>query len=400
MSAMYDWGRRHQAALDAGLAVVLWGMMTGVSGSAAGFAAAFLASGQLLPLTLRRSHPYLTFTLVSLTCLAQLFVLDEFQASNVGFLFALYALSAYGRDARVRLAGLGVGLLAAVLASLDWSRPMPAGLPQVVFGMAMLGVLTTLVWVSGDLIRNRRELLANLAAQNEALRRDRDQRAALAAQSERSRIARDMHDIVAHSLAVIVVQADGAAYAAEHATAWDRQRGVQALQTIGDTAREALAETRRLVGVLRHDGDRTDGRSPTASLADLDGLLERVRTAGATVELTVDGAQRPLARDVEIAAYRIIQEALTNVLKHAGARPHATVALAYGTDLTITVSNDGAMVPPVLDATGNGLIGMRERALALGGALRAGPRAQGGFVVSARLPMPAVSFGAGRIPAP
>lgn len=400
MSAVYDWGRRHQAAFDACLAVVLWAMMVGMSGSVDGFASAWLATGQLLPLALRRSHPYLTFTLVSLACLAQLFVLDSFRGSNVGFLFALYALAAYGRDARVRLAGFSVGLLAAVLASIDWSRQMPAGLPQVVFGTAMLGVLSCLVWISGDLIRHRRDLLANLAAQNEALRRDRDQRAALAAQSERSRIARDMHDIVAHSLAVIVVQADGAAYAAQHAAGWDRQTGVRALQTIGDTARQALAETRRLVAVLRQDGDPTDGLTPTASLADLNGLLERVRTAGATVELTVDGSPGPLARDVEIAAYRIIQEALTNVLKHAGARPHATVALAYGAHLTITVSNGGRLVPPVLDATGNGLIGMRERALALGGDLRAGPRAQGGFVVEAHLPLPAVSFGTDRTPAP
>lgn len=233
-------------------------------------------------------------------------------------------------------------------------------------------------------MRSRRAVLSRLEEQNAALRRDRDQRAQLAAQQERGRIARDMHDIVAHSLSVIVVQADGASYAAGLDQMSTSPRGREALDTIATTAREALSETRRLVGVLRDAGQDTD-YVPTAGLDGLPELLDRLRASGLDVSCAVSGQPRPIAREVDIAAYRFVQESLTNVLKHGGPGARARVLIEHGPVLRVSVTDDGRGAAADHDGEGNGIIGMRERAAAVGGALTAGPRPGGGFAVTARM---------------
>lgn len=356
-----------------------------------------LASLHVLPLAVRRSRPTAAFTLISLGCLAQLLTTDVPMPSNLAFLVVAHALAAYGRYPLARRAGLVVCGLSGLLGGLDWyARENPQDtLPSGI----TLSVLAIVCWMWGDVTRRRREVLERLHEQNEALRRDRDQRARLAAQDERTRIAREMHDIVAHSLSVVVVQADGAAYVAEHSPDWDRAQAAATLATIGTTARQALAETRNLVGVLRsRDGAGGDAEgaqyAPTNTLASLTELVDRVRASGPAVRLAMDPALNEPGRlptDTGLAAYRIVQESLTNVIKHAG--PSATVDVSvHLTDagLAIDVVDDGVgrSATATDDGFGHGLIGMGERAESVGGRFEAGPRPGGGFRVAALLPVP------------
>ncbi len=400
-----SWPRRHPGAVDSTIAVLAWIpfgplLILGEPSVAAPQygrpLALTLASLHVLPLAVRRSHPITAFTLISLGCLGQLLTMDAPMPSNLGFLVVAHALAAYGRVALARRAGLVVCVMSGILAGLDWyardspEETLPSGIT--------LSVLAIVFWMWGDVTRRRREVLERLHEQNEALRRDRDQRARLAAQDERTRIAREMHDIVAHSLSVVVVQADGAAYVAEHSPDWDRAQAAATLATIGTTARQALAETRNLVGVLRSrdgGGDDAEGAqyAPTNTLASLTELVDRVRASGPAVRLAMDPAlDEPgrLPTDTGLAAYRIVQESLTNVIKHAG--PSATVDVSVhltGAGLAIEVTDDGrGGAGATDDGFGHGLIGMRERAESVGGRFEAGPRPGGGFRVAALLPVP------------
>ena len=191
--------------------------------------------------------------------------------------------------------------------------------------------------------------------------------------------------IAGEALTDIVVQSDGAAYAVRHSGSVDT--AAAALDTIGSTSRAALAETRRLVGVLREEGSDAE-LTPSAGAGDIEALVARVREAGLPVRLDVAGDPAVLPREVGAAAYRIVQEALTNVIKHAGPDATATVALTCDADrLTAVVSDTGrGMLPGADDQAGHGLLGMRERTAVLGGTLRTGPRVGGGFVVTAEIP--------------
>ncbi|NUT35457.1 MAG: two-component sensor histidine kinase [Hamadaea sp.] len=247
-------------------------------------------------------------------------------------------------------------------------------------GILVLGSPMIVAWAVGWGVRSRRAYLEELRARARDLERDRDRQAALAAAAERARLARELHDVVAHGLAVIVMQAQGgaAAFAKRPADT------LAALDTIVATGRASLADIRH---VLSASEPADDPARPLPGLAHLPRLLERVRQAGTSVELRVDGASRPLPVSVDISAYRIVQEALTNTMKHAGPGARAQIVLSYGTDeLSIDVSDDGtdARVP---DGTGNGLRGMAERAALLGGAVTAGPGRDGGYAVRARLPV-------------
>lgn len=367
-----------------------------------------LALAMLLPMWWRRTRPEASFAVVVLVHLVQLGLTDTPLASNVVAPFSAYAVAAHSTRPRWRWAGLAVALLSGVLGTVDWWDATMGLAPQVTNGI-FLSAVGSLAWAWGDLNRRRRLLLERLQEQNAALRRDRDQRAALAAQDERTRIAREMHDVVAHSLAVVVVQADGAAYTARHAPTWDRQQAEQTLATIAQTARAALAETRQLVGVLRATTpgrpDRSDGYAPTETLADLGPVVDRVRASGVTVRLEADADvvddPSSVPRDIGLAALRIVQESLTNVLKHAGSGAAASVSIrrTHGDEdaLRVIVEDDGAGAaaratarsgaPATDDGHGNGILGMRERAAALGGSLTAGPRAGGGWRVAALLPV-------------
>lgn len=384
LTRIYTWPQRHTLLLDGVLAIGLW-LWFLVTARGYDLATTLIGTAQTLPLLLRRRTPTLVFTVVSLACLAQLLV-PRILLSDVGFLFAIYALAAYGRQPVLRWAGLAVGALGGILAVLGLGF-MPTRRLQVLTSLAIAVAAPVLTWLAGDVKRSRLRVLANLEEQNAVLRRDRDQRVRLAAQSERARIAREMHDIVAHSLSVVVVQADGGAYAAQHSPTWTRAQASGTLQTISATAREALDETRRLVGVLRESGNGATEYAPTASLDDIGELVGRVRAAGHDVALDVTGAGPALPREVELAAYRIVQEALTNVLKHAGPATHVRVLVAQGDPLVVEVTDDGRGAAAADDGSGNGIVGMRERAAATGGTLEAAPRPGGGFRVRAELPL-------------
>nr|WP_281386519.1 histidine kinase [Jiangella mangrovi] len=236
----------------------------------------------------------------------------------------------------------------------------------------------------GDVRRVRQAYVAELVERAHQAERERDQRAQLAAAEERARIAREMHDVVAHNLSVIVVQADGGRYAGDQ----DPQAALDALKTIGDTGRGALSEMRRLLGVLRATDDGDGGTiRPQPGLGSLPELVTSVRQAGLPVELDVTGPPRPLQPGPSLAVYRVIQEALTNALKHAGPAARARVALVFATDrLMARVSDDGRGAGAVDDGLGQGLAGMRERMTMYGGTVTAGPAAGGGWRVELDLP--------------
>ena len=233
----------------------------------------------------------------------------------------------------------------------------------------------------GLLVRSRRERIDVFRERAERLERERELLADAAVAEERVRIAQELHDVVAHNVSLIVVQAQalGATVPEERVTA--------ATQDIANLGREAMAEMHRTLKLLRGGGDQAAERTPQPGLGDLDDLLDHTRAAGLRVELAVEGDPRPLAQSVDLSAFRILQEALTNVVKHAG-RAHTPVLLGYRADaleLTVTDTGDGT---PAQSATpgGHGLVGMRERAALFGGTLTAGPRGDHGFEVRAILP--------------
>jgi signal transduction histidine kinase len=234
-------------------------------------------------------------------------------------------------------------------------------------------------WLAGVFVRARRQAAA-MTRHNAALQRQAEQ----AVTAERARIARELHDIVAHHLSVVVLQAAGARASG--------QAGERTLEKIEHSGRQALTEMRRLLGMLR-EADEKPELSPQPGLGELPALAESVRAAGLPVRLVVDGDGAALPAAVDVSAYRIIQEALTNVLKHAGSA-HAEVSIGYVDDaVTIEVSDDGPGAPeagplwPETTAGGRGLTGMQERVALFGGELRAGPKPDGGFAVRARLPL-------------
>ena len=212
---------------------------------------------------------------------------------------------------------------------------------------------------------------------------ERDQQATIAAAAERARIARELHDVVAHSLSVVIAQADGGRYAARQ----DPSAAVAALHTIATTAREAQAEMRRALGIL---GDRSDApMQPQPGVGELGSLVARTREAGLAVELIEEGRSRPLAPAAGVTLYRVAQEALTNVLKHAGPEARASVALRWEPErVTLVVRDDGSGAGAAGDGRGRGLVGMRERVEPRDGTLTAGPHPDGGFEVRAELPAP------------
>ncbi len=216
------------------------------------------------------------------------------------------------------------------------------------------------------------------AAEARAQRLELEQREAVVV--ERARIARELHDVIAHSVSVMTVQAG----AAEEMLKRDPARALEPVRAVQETGRQALVEMKRLVGMLREDDDEI-GLAPQPGLADLDRLVKQVREAGLPVEVRIEGEPRTLPLGVDLSAYRVVQEALTNALKHAGSAT-ATVTVRYGErDVTIEVADDGAGSDK--KDGGHGLVGMRERIGVFGGTFAAGPRDTGGFAVSARLPL-------------
>jgi signal transduction histidine kinase len=291
----------------------------------------------------------------------------------VAYVLAFWALGAYN-PLGAAVAGLGVALAGVVVVTFEDVR-VPA---DDAFSVALVGSLT---WLAGVVLR-RRSLLADQAEQRAAAfeRDHRDTETAVA--EERARIARELHDVVAHSVSVMTVQAG----AARMLLNTDPQRAVAPLLAVEEAGRQALAELRRLLGILRTD-EGGAGLVPQPDIEDLPELIETVRAAGLLVELVEDGDVRPVAPGPGLAAYRIVQEALTNTLKHAGAE-HVVLTMDYGADqLRIEVRDDGRRAHRAAGHGGHGLAGMRERAAVYGGVLEAGPEHGGGYAVRASLPI-------------
>ncbi|TQF04865.1 sensor histidine kinase [Kitasatospora acidiphila] len=359
-----------------------------------GYAVITMLIGSLM--MVRRRWPALAVTAGLGLGLLQVALAVPPQFSCIGYLVFTYTGAAFGAQWVSRLALTG-GLLAGPLATLEEYRysvdsaPPEHGVLQRIFVGALLSTPFILCWAWGRLTRVRRAYFTELEDRAERLERERDAQAKVAVAAERARIARELHDVVAHNVSVMIVQADGAAYVMDNSPA----QAKEALGTIATTGRQALVEMRRLLGLLR-TADTTDEYVPQPSVQELPELLEQVRTAGLPVEFTTSGTPRELPRGVELTVYRIVQEALTNVRKHGGPHVSARVAVDFGDrDLNVVIEDDGRgstdeqLANGGADGQGHGLIGMRERIGMVSGSLDAGPRPGGGFRIRAVLPLKA-----------
>ena len=397
MQRLYDFLCRHPTWVDTFWAVFLLGL-SGVSIASTSYASGRhgTATGALavsavmcVAIALRRRWPEKMLVLVLVTGLAQLVLDIEPVAADFAMLVIVYTVAAVGARWASRFA-LATGLGAATLSQIRWPQEHTSSA-----GLVALAVFQTvpfaLAWVLGDSIRTRRAYFAQLEERNARLEKEREAQAKVAVAAERARIARELHDVVAHNVSVMVVQADGAAYVLDSAP----DQAKKALETISSTGRQALAEMRRLLGVLR-TGEHQEGGEyvPQPDVEQIEDLVEQCRGSGLPVDFKIEGTPRPLPSGVELTAYRIVQEALTNTRKHGGPNAGASVRLVYFDDgLGLLVEDDGKGAPHELyeeggvDGRGHGLIGMRERIGMVGGTLDAGPRPGGGFRISALLPL-------------
>jgi signal transduction histidine kinase len=331
-----------------------------------------IAIALVMPLIWRRRAPFAVFTAIAVIAFGQ-WLSDVDAITDIALLIAVYTVAAQEPRGRV-IAACAILEIGIVLAVAKWAEP--SLLPSFVL---LTGMATAAV-VLGLNVRTRRAYLASVEERAAQLERERDQQGRLAAAAERARIAREMHDIVAHNLSVMIALADGAGYMAPN----DPERAASAMEQVSQTGRRALGEMRRLLEVLRQD-DST-ALAPQPGLADLEPLLERVRAAGLHARLETSGTPVELGAGAQLTVYRLVQEALTNTLKHAGADARATVRLRYdGDGVEVEVADDGVGPARVAAAGGQGLNGMRERAAVYGGRLEAGPAPGGGWRVRTRL---------------
>jgi signal transduction histidine kinase len=392
--AFYDWLRRHPGLVDSALALLVAGLSTGTVLAAGVFqphklVALPLVACVCVPIAVRRKHPAGVFTVLVVAGGLQVLLLPGPLVSDVAVLVALYTLAAY-RPRRIAVPGLLVTLVGSVIAIFRW---VPAGaigdwwtLSEV---LAVFWGPALTAWLLGDMTRWRRSYYRELEERAARLERERDAQAQIAAAAERARIARELHDVVAHNVSVMVVQADGASYAISSSP--DRAR--DALMAISATGRQALAEMRSLLGVLRSASDSSAAVSgaelaPQPGIEQLSGLLAQARATGLPVSFTVEGVPRQLPRGTALTAYRVVQESLTNARKHGGPGVTATVTLRFCEDeVALVVADDGMASPKEADGQGHGLIGMRERVELFGGTVTTGPKPGGGYRVMVTLPV-------------
>lgn len=396
MQRLYDFIRRHPTGVDCFWAVVLLGL-SGMSmavmpkSGTERMAAVLIILGLCVVVALRRRAPEKMLLLAIAMGVAQLVTGVGPGVANFAMLVIVFTVATVGERWASRLA-LVCSLCAAGVSTLRWPQEEPqGGWAQQTFVVIVLTVPFVLAWVLGDSMRTRRAYFSQLEERAARLEREREAQSKVAVAAERARIARELHDVVAHNVSVMVVQADGAAYVMDAAP----DQAKQALETISSTGRQALAEMRRLLGVLRTGDAQESGEYvPQPDVDQIEDLIEQVRQAGLAVDFKIEGTPRPLPSGVELTAYRIVQEALTNTRKHGGPDAGASVRLVYFDDgLGLLIEDDGRGAAHELyedggaDGAGHGMIGMRERVGMVGGTLDAGPRPGGGFRISALLPL-------------
>ncbi len=345
--------------------------------------AKLLIAAQALPLALRRRYPR-SITLVVLSA----FVIDRAldypsTLATAGLILAIHAVgSELDRDVSLRFGGVMVAFVT-VYTFLGYLTVASVGIEDI--GFTFLSTVIPLAL--GREVYQRRQTLEMLEERAERAERERTEEAARAVAEERARIARELHDVVAHQMTVMTLQAEGARRIAKDSDA----RVLEALDTIRGAGHEALLEMRRMVGLLRTEPDDVE-LAPQPGVDRLDELVGQMEEAGLSVELRREGTPRPLAPGVDVNVYRIVQESLTNVLRHGGPGATAAVTLRYIPDsIEVDVADDGRGAASSLndDGGGHGIVGMRERVALLDGQLRAGPRPGGGFEVHAVIPVPA-----------
>jgi len=338
-------------------------------------AIAVLALGAA-PLLARRLWPVPVFGVVLAVNLAAGVAVHGHAFNGAALLIALYTVAAMRprRDALVCTALLELPVIAGLLAFAGgtwwYDAIFVSGLVAAALGLGLYSA-------------TRRAYLAELRDRADRLERERDQQGALAAAAERTRIAREMHDIVAHHLTVMVTLSE----AAIAASAASPERATEVMRKVSATGRRALADTRRLLGVLRQRPGQDPGEDlqPVPGLAQLDTLIEQVRSAGLDTTLEIRGAAPDVPAGVQLTVYRLVQEALTNTLKHGGTGARACVRVQFQPgELRVDIDDDGAGATAPA-GMGSGLVGMRERVHAYGGDVQAGPRQPGGWKVSAQL---------------
>ncbi|MFI7024574.1 sensor histidine kinase [Micromonospora sp. NPDC049900] len=389
--------------------------LASTAGSAAGWPGTMLGLGMAVALLWRRVRPVAVTAVVAVLAYAQVALEWAPLPYDIAVLIALYSLVKYADRLRD-------GVLAGIVAALGVVFAAVRTPSQVawVFTAVFYGLVVGAVWLAALNVRTRRLYVLSLEERAATLEREREAQARAAVAEERTRIARELHDVVAHGMAVMIVQADGARYVLDK----DPQAAREAVRIVADTGRQALADMRRLVDVLREPSrpdpattgpDAAPGSStrphaapdPSAgpdrvpepaepthrrpSVAELPALLDRFRAAGLQVRYEVTGRPGALPPAVELTVYRLVQEALTNTLKHAGVGATAEVSLAHHEDtVVLEVLDDGRGRVPATPAPpgGHGLVGMRERVSVYDGNLTAGPRPTGGWLLRARLPLP------------
>jgi signal transduction histidine kinase len=365
---VWNWFRRHPVLTNGGVVVLLGGLYVATAlhqqQKAPGVALALI---QTVPLFWRRSHPFVVLAVVTAAGTIAGFAYDLILPfADAVAVYTVAAQATRRQSALATAAALAVMAPASVNAS-DYLR-------LVVVGAA---------WILGDNLRTRRAYMRELEEKADRLEREREANIQRAAAEEQARISRELHDVIAHNVSVMTVQAA----AARDVFDSDPERAREALGSIESTGRAALTELRRLLSAVR--GDRQPELAPQPGLGSLEELAAQVRRAGLAVEVKVEGERPQLPAALDLSAYRIVQEALTNTLKHAEAR-HAWVDVRYGPEeVDVTVRDDGVGDTANGAGSGRGLVGMRERVELFGGHLDAGPSAGGGYAVSAWLPLAA-----------
>ncbi|MGN9778509.1 sensor histidine kinase [Micromonospora sp. H33] len=369
--------------------------VAGVVAQPGGWKATLVGVAMAVALLFRRTHPSAVAAVVAALALGQVVAGWGPLAYDIAVLVALYSVVKYAERLRDGVLAGVVAAVGVVLAALQTEGP--AWWASALY----FGLVTGAVWLVGLNVRTRRLYVLTLEERAATLEREREAEARAAVAGERARIARELHDVVAHSMAVMIVQADGARFMMDRDPATARA----AVKVVADTGRQALEEMRRLVGVLREPSPPETAAAPGAAdgagvvepehrqpvLAELPALLDRFSDAGLRVRWTVTGEPASLPPGLELTVYRVVQEGLTNALKHAGVGATVEVTLEHAADtVAVRVVDDGRGRPPVRPAPsgGHGLVGMRERVGVYDGRLTAGPRLAGGWQVQVRLPLP------------